>query len=62
MYIVPSARWQTAGRGRRLATANDQDPQTAFMDLMMLTLVPGRERTEAEFRDLFNEPVFSCRE
>jgi hypothetical protein len=40
-------------------SANEPDPQKALMDLMMLSLVPGRERTESEFEALLREAGFS---
>ncbi|MDX1388096.1 MAG: methyltransferase, partial [Acidobacteriota bacterium] len=33
-------------------------PQKAFMDLMMLALTPGKERSEAELRPLLGEAGF----
>lgn len=41
-----------------LEPANEPNPQKALMDLMMLALVPGRERTEAEFEELFERAGF----
>ncbi len=38
-----------------LQPLNEPSPQKAMMDLMMLTLVPGHERTEAEFASLFQQ-------
>ena len=38
--------------------ANDPNPQTAFMDLMMLTLVPGRERSKDELEVLLTQAGF----
>lgn len=39
-------------------TGND-DPGNALMDLLMMVLTGGRERTEAEFRSLLHEAGFS---
>ncbi len=38
-----------------LQPINEPSPQKALMDLMMLTLVPGHERTEAEFASLLDQ-------
>lgn len=38
--------------------ANESNPQTAFMDLMMLTLVPGRERSKQELEALLKKAEF----
>jgi hypothetical protein len=35
------------------------DPTTALMDMLMMVLTSGRERTESEFRSLFQEAGFS---
>jgi len=35
------------------------DPATALMDMLMMVLTSGRERTESEFRSLFQEAGFS---
>ncbi len=40
------------------AAAHEPDPRKAFMDLMMLSLVPGRERSAAELRPLLAEAGF----
>lgn len=42
-----------------LRPSNEPDPQKALMDLMMLTLVPGRERTEEEFEALLRRADFT---
>ncbi len=41
-----------------LQPVNEPNPQKALMDLMMLALVPGRERTEAEFNMLLEQAGF----
>ncbi len=41
-----------------LKEMNEPNPQKALMDLMMLALVPGHERTESEFRLLFEQAGF----
>jgi hypothetical protein len=41
-----------------LQEANEPNPQKALMDLMMLALVPGHERTEQEFRVLLERAGF----
>jgi hypothetical protein len=41
-----------------LQAANEPNPQKALMDLMMLALVPGHERTEEEFRALLERAGF----
>jgi hypothetical protein len=35
------------------------DPATALMDMLMMVLTSGRERTESEFRSLLQEAGFS---
>ena len=35
------------------------DPTTALMDMLMMVLTRGRERTESEFRSLLQEAGFS---
>ena len=42
-----------------LDPSHEDDPRKAMMDLMMLTLVPGRERTQAEFEELVEAAGFS---
>lgn len=41
-----------------LQDANEPNPQKALMDLMMLALVPGHERTEQEFQTLLDQSGF----
>jgi len=41
-----------------LPPRHEPDPRKALMDLMMLTLVPGRERTRAEFETLLARAGF----
>ncbi len=41
-----------------LQPLNEPSPQKALMDLMMLALVSGHERTEAEFASLLNQSGF----
>jgi hypothetical protein len=35
------------------------DPATALMDMLMMVLTSGRERTESEFRSLLQEAGFA---
>lgn len=35
------------------------DPASALMDMLMMVLTSGRERTESEFRSLLQEAAFS---
>jgi hypothetical protein len=35
------------------------DPRVALMDMLMMVLTSGRERTDAEFRSLLEEAGFS---
>ena len=62
--ILQNCRQAIQGDGRLLVIesvrqeANDPNPQTAFMDLMMLTLVPGRERSKQELELLLTQAGF----
>jgi len=36
------------------------DPATALMDMLMMVLTSGRERTESEFRSSYRKRAFRC--
>jgi hypothetical protein len=61
--ILRNCRLAIPSHGRLLildkVLTPESDPQSAMMDILMLVLTSGRERTEAEFRALLADASFS---
>lgn len=63
LKILKNCRHAIHSDGRLLAVESvltpSTDPRTALMDMLMMVLTSGRERTESEFRSLLQEAGFS---